>query len=88
MTKLESAPKHHVCRCRLPRRPAPEPDWYPKDESHIGTEETIRRRAYEIYCERGRQPGSELDDWLRAEREVLGASGPANPGQDPGRSSI
>lgn len=33
-------------------------------------ENTIRRRAYEIYMERGENPGSELDDWLRAEREV------------------
>jgi hypothetical protein len=30
----------------------------------------IRRRAYEIYTERGRTPGQELDDWLRAEREL------------------
>jgi len=30
----------------------------------------IRRRAYEIYLHRGEQPGGELDDWLRAEREL------------------
>lgn len=30
----------------------------------------IRRRAYEIYLERGEQPGRELDDWLQAEREL------------------
>jgi Protein of unknown function (DUF2934) len=33
-------------------------------------EEEIRRRAYEIYLERGGQPGGELDDWLQAEREL------------------
>jgi hypothetical protein len=32
--------------------------------------EEIRRRAYEIYRERGEQPGRELDDWLQAEREL------------------
>ena len=32
--------------------------------------EEIRRRAYEIYLERGEQQGSELDDWLQAEREL------------------
>ena len=32
--------------------------------------EEIRRRAYEIYLERGEQPGRELDDWLQAEREL------------------
>jgi hypothetical protein len=30
----------------------------------------IRRRAYEIYLEGGSLPGCELDDWLRAEREL------------------
>jgi len=33
-------------------------------------EEEIRCRAYEIYLERGEQPGSDLDDWLQAEREL------------------
>jgi len=33
--------------------------------------EEIRRRAYEIYLERGEQPGLELDDWLQAERELV-----------------
>ena len=32
--------------------------------------EEIRCRAYEIYLERGDLPGDELDDWLRAEREL------------------
>src|SRR6266446_10685538 len=35
-------------------------------------DEEIRRRAYEIYLERGEQPGRELDDWLQAERELEG----------------
>jgi hypothetical protein len=35
-------------------------------------EEEIRRRAYEIYLERGQQPGGELDDWLKADRELEG----------------
>jgi Protein of unknown function (DUF2934) len=32
--------------------------------------EEIRIRAYEIYVERGGQPGHDLDDWLQAEREL------------------
>lgn len=32
--------------------------------------ETIARRAYELFQDRGGQPGCELDDWLRAEREL------------------
>ena len=41
--------------------------------SEIGNpvpEEEIRYRAYEIYLERGEQPCCDLDDWLRAEREL------------------
>jgi hypothetical protein len=34
------------------------------------SDEEIRRRAYEIYLERGDLPGDEMDDWLRAEREL------------------
>ena len=30
----------------------------------------IAQRAFELYCERGRQDGGDLDDWLRAEREL------------------
>ena len=30
----------------------------------------VRRRAYEIYLERGTEPGRELEDWLQAEREL------------------
>ena len=33
-------------------------------------EEEIRRRAYELYEERGREDGLDLDDWLRAEAEI------------------
>jgi hypothetical protein len=33
-------------------------------------QEEIRRRAYELYLERGEQPGYDLDDWLQAEREL------------------
>jgi len=34
-------------------------------------EEAIRKRAHELYENRGKQEGNELDDWLQAEREVL-----------------
>ena len=33
-------------------------------------EENIKRRAYEIYLERGEEPGRDLEDWLQAEREL------------------
>jgi len=36
-------------------------------------QEQIRRRANELYEQRGRVDGFALDDWLRAETEILGA---------------
>jgi hypothetical protein len=38
--------------------------------SHGPTQDQIRLRAYQIYLERGGHHGQELDDWLRAEREL------------------
>jgi hypothetical protein len=36
----------------------------------INLEDEIRRRAYELYQQRGTASGSEAEDWLTAEREV------------------
>ncbi len=33
-------------------------------------QEQIRKRAYELYYERGAEDGHDLDDWLQAETEV------------------
>ena len=37
---------------------------------HSTREQEIKDRAYEIYLQRGAQPGYELEDWLQAEREL------------------
>ncbi len=34
--------------------------------------EQIEARAHEIYLDHGAGPGHELDDWLQAEREIMG----------------
>jgi DUF2934 family protein len=34
----------------------------------------VRRRAYEIYLERGGLPGRQLEDWLQAEYELQNAA--------------
>jgi Protein of unknown function (DUF2934) len=39
------------------------------------TREEIALRAYHIYLERGGTPGNELEDWTRAERELLEKAG-------------
>ncbi len=35
-------------------------------------EETTRKRAYELYVERGMEDGHDIEDWFRAEEELLG----------------
>ncbi len=32
--------------------------------------EAIRKRAYELYCKRGRTHGNDMKDWLEAEKQV------------------
>ena len=41
--------------------------------SSLPLEEQVRLRAHELYIERGNQSGSETDDWLQAEEEILDA---------------
>jgi hypothetical protein len=36
------------------------------------TQEEIARRAHEIAEARGSEPGHELEDWLQAEKELVG----------------
>ncbi len=50
------------------------------------TTEEIALRAYHIYLERGGAPGDALEDWTRAERELLGNS--ARPDRKPSPRSI
>jgi hypothetical protein len=52
--------------------PAPAPAKETPQES-LPLEERIRRRAYELYVLRGNESGSEVEDWLQAEAEILEA---------------
>jgi len=38
----------------------------------IPIEQQIQQRAYELYEERGRPDGHDVDDWLQAESEIKG----------------
>ena len=42
-------------------------------EATLPVEERIRQRAHEIWLERGGQDGSDIDDWLQAEQEIVGS---------------
>lgn len=52
----------HSATAIPPQRPAP--------GSLLPPDEAISRRAYEIFLERGGEHGNDIDDWLRAEREL------------------
>jgi len=38
--------------------------------STVPTNEAVARRAYELFLERGGEHGHDVEDWLRAEREL------------------
>lgn len=42
------------------------------EESDLNTHERIASQAYALYEQRGRQDGHDFEDWLEAERQVLG----------------
>jgi hypothetical protein len=42
-----------------------------ENDGQFDLREMIARRAYEIYEERGKRDGDDLNDWLRAEAEVI-----------------
>ena len=36
----------------------------------LDPKDAIARRAYELYEQRGRVPGRDVDDWLQAEHDI------------------
>jgi hypothetical protein len=48
----------------------------PATELLTDVQAAIQTRAYELYEQRGRTPGFENEDWLRAEQEVKAALQP------------
>ena len=49
----------------------------PRAAKNQPTQEEIALRAYHIYLERGATPGNEFEDWMEAERQLLGDDGGA-----------
>ena len=43
----------------------------PRTNGSLPSTEEIALRAYQIYLERAGAPGNALDDWTRAERELM-----------------
>jgi hypothetical protein len=42
----------------------------PEAQEPVIVEEQIRQRAYQLYEQRGKEDGRDVEDWLRAEEEV------------------
>jgi hypothetical protein len=65
---------------------------FPKPSLEMGslelTEEYIRLRAYHFFEERGREHGHDLEDWLRAEEEILGFHKAGDAGQPQTRARV
>ena len=47
---------------------------FAKQDSEQNIEDAIRLKAYELYVERGYTDGNHENDWLAAERIVLGSA--------------
>ena len=53
-----------------PQENSTQPETREVSTANSTRDQEIRLRAYEIYLERGEQPGRDVDDWLQAEREL------------------
>ncbi len=42
----------------------------PMNPIHASREELVRRKAYELYEQRGKTEGHAVEDWLRAESQI------------------
>ena len=65
-TRISAEPRKFEVLKSEPRNTDPRNNVVP-----INLEDEIRRRAYELFQQRGHGSGSEADDWLAAEREVM-----------------
>ena len=54
----------------LAREPSGDADTVREPAEERPGHDRVARRAYEIFQQRGGQPGRDLDDWLEAEREL------------------
>jgi len=43
----------------------------PSSTTRESTEDEIRPLAYQLYCEGGYQDGHDLENWLKAEQQVM-----------------
>jgi hypothetical protein len=56
---------------KTPGKPQSSPSHLAVMPATVPSQDMIRVRAYELYESRGREPGRDEQDWLRAEQEIL-----------------
>ena len=61
-----------VTQARESTRPE-QPQERPNEIVGVASPDAVAVRAFELFQERGREPGHDVDDWLRAEQELQGA---------------
>lgn len=59
---------------------APAADEMSRTRRPVDLHTQIARRAYQLYEDRGRKSGRDLEDWLQAEQEILSAQMDADLG--------
>ena len=72
MARVKTPGNGSTSRKQVATMPSPKPVEVKRNMSTVNLEEEIRVRAYQLYEERGYTPGHENEDWLVAEREILG----------------
>lgn len=71
MARVKTSGNGSTRRKKVAATPAVNPAEPQKTLPPTDLEVEIRRRAYELYEQRGYTPGHENEDWLVAEQEVL-----------------
>jgi len=71
MARVKTSGNGNTRRKLVAATPAVNPAEPKKTSPATDLELEIRRRAYELYEQRGYTPGHENEDWLVAEQEVL-----------------
>jgi hypothetical protein len=67
-----SRPDTPTATTRQPELPDEQPAPVHRDPAPAPAKESIEARAYEIFVQRGHEPGDPVDDWRRAETELRG----------------
>jgi hypothetical protein len=81
-----AAKSNRVSEASHVQQASQEPQTHQPANNH-SLEEQIRHRAHELYLQRGGNHGSDLEDWLQAEDELLMSNGTTTPAKPRSKSA-